>query len=70
MLVDPIETVMHENVMPWMIDRLINFIEDDSFIEYNVGEVVVDGFNSAKNKHSLAIQKEQQRKIDLEKAEE
>lgn len=56
--------------MPWMIDRLINFIEDDSFIEYNVGEVVVDGFNSAKNKHSLAIQKEQQRKIDLEKAEE
>lgn len=56
--------------MPWMIDRLINFIEDDSFIEYNVGEVVVDGFKSAKNKHSLAIQKEQQRKIDLEKAEE
>ena len=45
MLVDPIDIVMSENVMPWLVDEIMRFIEDDSHIEYNVGEVVVDGFN-------------------------
>jgi len=48
MLVDPLEAVMHENVMPWMLDKMINFLEDETFIDYNVGEVVVDGFKLAK----------------------
>ena len=44
MLVEPLDLVMHENVMPWMLEKMIKFIEDESFISYNVGEVVVDGF--------------------------
>lgn len=45
MLVDPIDIVMSENVMPWLMGEMMRFIEDDDHIEYNVGEVVVDGFN-------------------------
>lgn len=48
MLVDPIELVMHESVMPWMVARMMNFLEDETFIDFNVGEVVVDGFKLAK----------------------
>ena len=55
MLVEPLDAVMHENVMPWMLDKMINFLEDEELIDYNVGEVVVDGFESVKNKHRNAI---------------
>ena len=62
MIVEPMDAVMHENVMPWMLDKMINFLEDETFIDYNVGEVVIDGFESVKGKHKNAIEKEHQRR--------
>ena len=69
MLVEPLDAVMHENVMPWMLDKMINFLEDETFIDYNVGEVVIDGFESVKNKHKDAIMREHQRRQDEIEAE-
>lgn len=31
MLVEPIEIVMNENVMPWLLDEMADFIEDEEF---------------------------------------
>ena len=42
MLVKPIEIVMHENVMPWMLDVMLDFLVDDNEIARNADEVVRD----------------------------
>jgi hypothetical protein len=44
MLVEPIEQVMHENVMPWMLEKMMDFLNDEDFIANNVNEVILDAF--------------------------
>ena len=48
MLVDPIDIVMNENIMPWMVSKMMRFLDDEDYIDLNVGEVVVDGYKLAK----------------------
>jgi hypothetical protein len=55
MLVEPIEMVMHENVMPWVLDMMADFINDDEFIDINADDVVRDAFELGKTMHKEAI---------------
>ena len=65
MLVDPIEVVIHENVMPWLLEQMAAFIEDEDYIELNQNEVVRDAVEEGKDTHMKAIEAEQKRKRDL-----
>jgi hypothetical protein len=31
---------MHEDVMPWMLTRMMHFLEDEDIIDINVREVI------------------------------
>ena len=42
MLVEPIVVVMNEDVMPWMLDQMMDFLLDETEIAHNVNEVIQD----------------------------
>jgi hypothetical protein len=44
MLVEPIEIVMNENVMPWLLECMGDFIEDEEYQELNLEDVIRDAF--------------------------
>ncbi len=62
MLVQPIEIVMNENVMPWVLEAMADFIEDEEYQELNLEDVVRDAFEQSKTNHKQSIANESQRK--------
>lgn len=44
MLIEPIEQVMTENVMPWVLDQMADFIDDEEDQELTADDVVKDAF--------------------------
>jgi hypothetical protein len=44
MLVAPMDSAMHEDVMPWMLSRMMHFLEDEDIVGINVREVIEEGF--------------------------
>ena len=62
MLVQPIEIVIHENVMPWLIGMMADFLADEEHIDVNSNDVVRDAFEMGKDEHKKAIEAEKQRK--------
>ena len=48
MLVQPIDIVMDENVMPWMLDQMADFIDDEQYQELNLEDVIRDAFEMGK----------------------
>jgi Radial spoke protein 3 len=51
MLVEPIEIVMNEAVMPWVLEEMANFIEDEEYQNLNAEDVVRDAFEGGKAQH-------------------
>lgn len=43
-LVQPLQKAMHESVLPWLIDKMTSFLDDEEDIDYNVEEVVNDAY--------------------------
>jgi hypothetical protein len=35
---------MHVEVMPWMLEKMINFLEDEDVVGINVEEIIEEGF--------------------------
>jgi hypothetical protein len=60
-LEDPRTTVLHENVMPWMYNRVLDFINDEDFIVRNVNNVVQDCMASATKDHAKRVVQEHNR---------
>lgn len=56
---------MHESVLPWLIDRMMGFLDDEVDIDQNVEQVVNDAFKKGLDAHSKAIRGESKRKEDL-----
>ncbi len=56
MLVQPIEQVIHENVMPWLLDKMADFLNDEDLIEINTENVIKDAFEFGKESHKKAIE--------------
>lgn len=52
---------LHENVMPWLLDKMKDFLVDDQYIQGNLSEVVLDGYNFSQKIHSKTIQDEKDR---------
>lgn len=66
MLIEPLEQVMNENVMPWVMDFMADFIDDEEDQEINLEDVVRDAFELGKMQHKDSIEKEYQRRRDVE----
>jgi hypothetical protein len=64
-LVKPREKAMHESVLPWLIDKMTGFLDDEDDIDYNVEEVVNDSYKKGLEAHSKSIRGEKKRKEDL-----
>ena len=46
---------MHENVMPWLLENMINYLTDEDYISINVEEVVRDAFHVGNGKHAESM---------------
>lgn len=66
MLTDPIMQVMEENVMPWIFERTLGFLEQDTIIMINAEHQFNDGIMKPRGEHRLAIINEQKRKEQVE----
>lgn len=40
LLVRPVEKSLHESVMPWLIEKMTGFLQDDDSIDHHVDEIV------------------------------
>lgn len=56
---------MHESVLPWLIDKMAGFLEEDGYIDFNVDQVVTDGYMMAVGAHYKSIEGEIKRKEGL-----
>jgi hypothetical protein len=56
---------LHESVLPWLIDKMAGFLEDEGFINFNVDQVVTDGYNKGVESHGKSMEGEKKRKQDL-----
>lgn len=73
-LVPARERAMHEQVVPWLMDKIFNFLEEDKAITNGTQSVVVDGINETQNDHKNtikakydSIKKAEEDKIQAEK---
>ena len=48
MLIEPLDQVMTENVMPWVLDFMADFIDDEEDQEINLEDVIRDAFELGK----------------------
>lgn len=55
--------------MPWMLDKVLEFLEDDDLVDLNVDEVYTDAYELGKYKHSQSVIAEYKRRNDLIEAE-
>jgi hypothetical protein len=46
MLVKPIEHVLHENVFPWILEKMAEFLIEDEFVDINLDDLVRDAFEA------------------------
>ncbi len=44
MMVEPLEMVMHEQVMPWLLEKMMGFMEDTDIVDVTMNDVVTKGF--------------------------
>ncbi len=54
-MVQPVDMVMHEQVLPWMMDRIIDFLEEDIVVESNVENIFENGYGNGNTQHRLAV---------------
>ena len=61
----PITKTMHESVLPWLIEKMTGFLNDEEDIDINVDQVVNDAYKRSLDAHAKAIRGETKRKEDL-----
>jgi hypothetical protein len=44
-LVKPIEIVLNENVMPWIMEKMMEFMMEDDYVVDNAEEIMGDAFS-------------------------
>ena len=74
MLTDPIKQVMEANVMPWLFEKTLNFLEEDFVIEENAETQLTEGILISKAEHKLSLINKQKARdqavVDAEKEAE
>ena len=64
-IVEPITRTLHESVLPWLIEKMSGFLEDEEDIDVNVEELVHVAYQKGLDAHAKSIIGERRRKEDL-----
>jgi len=51
--------------MPWILDRMMDFLGEENIVEKNVDGVVVDGYDLGSLQHRQSVIREYQRRHDV-----
>lgn len=72
LLVPPNKRAMEEEVMPWLMGKIVNFLDEDEAITNGTHSVVVDGIVDCQDEHAAIIQKKYDaiKKMEEDKLEE
>jgi hypothetical protein len=46
---------MHEKVIPWMYDKVMDFLQDEEFVSRNVNEVILDSLKISSSVHKDVV---------------
>ena len=60
-LVKPPKRSMVEEVMPWLMTKIVDFLHEDKAINDGSQNVVIDGIMLAQNEHNKAIKDKYER---------
>jgi hypothetical protein len=55
-LIKPSTKSMHESVLPWLIEKMSGFLEDETAIDDNVEKIVNDAYKKGIDAHAQAMQ--------------
>ena len=71
-LVAPNKRAMQEEVLPWLMGRITDFLEEDKATTQGTANVVIDGILECQNDHAAVIQAKYDRikKAEQDKIEE
>lgn len=61
---------MHGNVLPWLLEKMHAFLNEEDLIATNSDRIVDEGFTTATNSHKDAIEKEYKRRAEVIKEQE
>jgi hypothetical protein len=50
--------VLHEDVFPWVMSKMMDFMKDDDYLGITFDDVVNDAYENQKKKHKAAIHAE------------
>ena len=71
LMVKPMEMVMHEQVMPWLLEKMMGFMEDTDVVDLTMNEVINKGFKKGEEEHKEKVQDEYDRReyvrLDIER---
>lgn len=64
---------MEEEVMPWLMDKIMGFLKEDQAIEQGSENIVVDGIDDAQKLHAATLKARadaiEQKRLDAIEAE-
>ncbi len=63
--VKPSTKSLHESVLPWLIDKMTGFLNDEEEVEYAVERIFDEAIGLGFSNHGGAIQQEQKRKEEI-----
>ena len=57
MLEEPLHLALHEDVLPWLMDKMNNFLFEDKIVGQRAGLIVNDGILTTKEQHKNTLKK-------------
>jgi hypothetical protein len=60
--------MMHEKVIPWMYDKIMDFLQDEDFVSKNVNDVILDSLKISSSVHKDVVRQEHT-KLEAERRE-
>jgi len=66
-LVKPLDRALHTEVVPWLMNQVMDYLKEDEAINAGAETVVIDGFTAAKQEHTDTMRRREEAK---KKAEE
>ena len=61
-LKEPLETMLEDQIVPWMYDRIMGFLEEDEHVDTNIEELFSEGFNVTAQAHKEIVDADHEKK--------
>jgi hypothetical protein len=61
-LKDPLETMLQDQVVPWIYDQVLAFLQEDDSVDTNIGDLFKDGYETTSLKHHSIVNADHEKK--------